>query len=73
MAVNPEVQLKAQAEIDQVVGAGRLPNLSDRESMPYVEAVYREVMRWKPPLPIAAPHYLKEDDLYKGYFLPKGE
>lgn len=73
MAVNPEVQRKAQAEIDQIVGADRLPDLGDRESLPYVEAIYREIMRWKPPLPIAAPHHLKEDDYYQGYLLPKGK
>jgi cytochrome P450 len=72
MTINLEVQRKAQAKIDRVVGASRLPKFSDRENLPYVEAVYREVMRWLPPLPMGGPHYLKQDDFYKGYFLPKG-
>ncbi|KAJ6466205.1 cytochrome P450 [Mycena sanguinolenta] len=42
------VQKKAQAEIDTVIGAGRLPEFEDRPSLPFVEALYREVMRWKP-------------------------
>ena len=43
MIRNPEVQKRAQAEIDAVVGTDRLPNFDDRKSLPYVEAVFREV------------------------------
>ena len=46
MAINPTVQQKAQAEIDRVVGRDRLPDWSDRESLPYVGAVCHEVLRW---------------------------
>ncbi|KAF8973003.1 cytochrome P450 [Flammula alnicola] len=72
MAIHPEVQKKAQEEIDRVVGSERLPDFEDRPSLPYVEAIYREVMRCGPPLKIGAPHYLSEDNYYKGYFIPKG-
>src|SRR5437016_12420257 len=71
MAVNPGIQAKAQSEIDRVVGRNRLPDFSDRPMMPYVEAIYREVLRSKPPVQIAA-HCLTEDDHYKEYFIPKG-
>ncbi|KAF8880396.1 cytochrome P450 [Infundibulicybe gibba] len=72
MATNPEVQWKAQAEIDAVIGPERLPEPSDRSSLPYVEALYREVMRWRPVLPLGLPHTSTEDDIYKGFFIPKG-
>ncbi|KAF8161637.1 cytochrome P450 [Crassisporium funariophilum] len=72
MAINPDIQRKAQAEIDRVVGFSRLPGFEDRASMPYVEAIYREVMRWKPPGKLGVPHSLSEDDHYNGYFIPKG-
>ncbi|KAF8880395.1 cytochrome P450 [Infundibulicybe gibba] len=72
MATNPEVQRKAQAEIDAVIGSERLPEPSDRSSLPYVEALYREVMRWRPVLPLGLPHTPTEDDVYKGFFIPKG-
>ena len=72
MAKHREVQLKAQAEIDYVVGKDRLPEFGDRERLPYIEAIYREVMRYNQPLQIGAGHVLMEDDLYEGYFLPKG-
>ncbi|KAF8872241.1 cytochrome P450 [Infundibulicybe gibba] len=72
MAINPDVQRKAQDEIDAVVGNDRLPNLGDRSSLPYVEALYREVMRWRPAIPLGFPHTSTEDDTYKGFFIPKG-
>ncbi|KAF8868692.1 cytochrome P450 [Infundibulicybe gibba] len=46
MAISPNVQRKAQHEIDAVVGNDRLPEPGDRPLLPYVEAIYREVMRW---------------------------
>lgn len=46
MLLHPNVQRKAQDEIDRVVGSDRLPEWSDRESLPYVESVMHEVMRY---------------------------
>ena len=45
MVLHPEAQLAAQLEIDRVVGHERLPNLSDRPSLPYVECLLQEVYR----------------------------
>ncbi|KAF7346415.1 putative cytochrome P450 [Mycena sanguinolenta] len=72
MAVYPDVQKKAQAEIDTVVGSHRLPEFADRPSLPFVEALYREVMRWKPMVPLGMAHTSTADDTYGGYFIPKG-
>lgn len=72
MAQNPDIQKKAQEEIDRIIGSDRLPTLDDRDSLPYVEAMYREVMRWRPALPLCVPHASTEDAVYKGYFVPKG-
>ncbi|KAG6861010.1 hypothetical protein C0995_004863 [Termitomyces sp. Mi166 len=72
MLLNPDVQKKAQEEIDNVVGKNRLPDFSDRPNLPYVEAVFREVMRWHPVLPLGVAHSTTEDDVYNGYFIPKG-
>lgn len=46
MAKYPEIQRKAQEELDAIVGPQRLPDFSDRPSLPYVNAVIKEVMRW---------------------------
>ncbi|KDR82203.1 hypothetical protein GALMADRAFT_135566 [Galerina marginata CBS 339.88] len=72
MAINPDVQRKAQAEIDHLTGSKRLPEFQDRPFLPYIEAIYREVMRFNPPLQVGLPHNASEDDYYKGYFIPKG-
>lgn len=72
MAVNPEIQKKAQREIDQLLGGERLPTLADQDDLPYISALIKEVYRWHTPLPISLPKSLMEDDNYKGYHLPKG-
>lgn len=72
MGTNPDIQERAQDEISRIVGSGRLPDLTDRPSMPYLEAVLREVLRWRPPIPLGVPHAIIKDDTYKGYFIPKG-
>lgn len=72
MAVHPEIQKKAQKEIDQLLGGERLPTLSDQDNLPYISAMIKEIYRFHAPLPISVPKLLKEDDNYKGYFLPKG-
>ncbi|KAJ7167338.1 cytochrome P450 [Mycena crocata] len=71
MCLYPEVQAKAQKEIDQVV-VGRLPNFSDEPNLPYITAIIREVGRWNPVAPLAFPHMLSADDTYNGYRLKAG-
>ncbi|KAF9255675.1 putative CyP450 monooxygenase [Marasmius fiardii PR-910] len=71
MVRNPHCQENAQAEINAVTGGNRLPTFSDRPSMPYIEAIYREVLRWHPPM-LLAPHATTKDDDYNGYLIPKG-
>ena len=46
MTLYPEVQLKAQQEIDRVIGRDRLPTFEDRSSLPYINAIVLEVLRW---------------------------
>ena len=46
MVLFPDAQHKAQEEIDRVVGPGRLPNFTDREHLPYLSALYKELLRW---------------------------
>ena len=54
MALYPEVQKKAQAEIDAVVGAHRLPDFDDRPSLPYINSIVKESMRWNGITPLCA-------------------
>lgn len=47
MALYPESQMKAQAEIDAVIGNTRLPTFRDLDALPYVNAVLKETLRWQ--------------------------
>ncbi|KAE9383003.1 cytochrome P450 1 [Gymnopus androsaceus JB14] len=71
IVLHPDVQAKAQEEIDRVVGRDRLPTFEDRLSLPYIEAIYRELMRLHPPVPLGIEHSSIEDDSYLGYHIPK--
>lgn len=68
----PHVFLAAQREIDAVVGKDRSPAFSDRVNLPYVEALVKEALRWRPVTPIGLSHATSEADTYKGYHIPKG-
>ncbi|EIM84314.1 cytochrome P450 [Stereum hirsutum FP-91666 SS1] len=72
MALCPEAQRKAQAEIDSVIGNDRLPEFSDIDTLPYVKALTEEVWRWRIVGPLGFPHKLTEDDVFGDYFIPKG-
>jgi cytochrome P450 len=72
MVAFPEVQRRAQAELDAVVGRARLPTFADAPRLPYVRAVIKEVLRWRPAFERGAPHKAAKDDRYEGMFIPKG-
>ncbi|KAF8684901.1 cytochrome P450 family [Rhizoctonia solani] len=72
MAKHPEIQERAQKEIDAVVGADRLPTVADRPCLPFVERLMTEVVRWHPSAPFGAPHICTEENEYRGYRIPKG-
>jgi len=88
MALYPEVQKKAQMEIDTLIGNTRLPDFTDRNALPYTNAIVKEAMRWQPVAPLGilynllsnlqllivltATHMCTADDEYDGYFIPKG-
>jgi hypothetical protein len=68
----PDVQKKAQEEIDRVVGTSRLPNFADRNKLPYINAIVNEAQRWHPIAPMGFPHIADEEDHIGGYRIPKG-
>ncbi|KAF5359385.1 hypothetical protein D9756_003620 [Leucocoprinus leucothites] len=71
MCLYPEVQKKAQTELDMVLG-GRLPEFNDKESLPYITAMVKESLRWQQVAPLGVPHMATEADEYNGYYIPKG-
>jgi len=51
LVLYPAVAKKAQEEIDAIVGSDRLPTFADRENLPYVDALTKEVFRWNAVVP----------------------
>lgn len=45
MLLYPDAQAAAQKELDDVVGRSRLPEIDDRDSLPYISAILNEVLR----------------------------
>ncbi|KAJ6561798.1 cytochrome P450 [Mycena capillaripes] len=71
MALHPSIQVKAQAEIESVVGCGFTPGFEHRSSLPYVEAIIKEVYRYHPVAPLV-PHASTQEDTYRGKYIPRG-
>ena len=77
MVLHPDVQAKAQAELDEVLSdpsssTKRLPTHDDRAYLPYLNAVLNEVYRWNPAAPLGVAHRLTQDDVYEGHYIPQG-
>ncbi|KAH9986740.1 cytochrome P450 [Russula compacta] len=72
MLIYPDIQKKAQNELDSVTRRERLPTFDDRPRLPFIDAVCKEVLRWRPVTPIGVPHASVKDDVYDGFFIPKG-
>jgi cytochrome P450 len=50
--LRPEIQMIAQQELDAVTGRERLPTFEDRSRLPFVDAMCKEVIRWRPVVPL---------------------
>ncbi|GJJ08158.1 hypothetical protein Clacol_002366 [Clathrus columnatus] len=51
MTLFPDCQIKAQEELDRVIGRNRIPQFSDRPFLPYIDGLVKEVFRWFPVAP----------------------
>ncbi|KAG9599913.1 putative cytochrome P450, partial [Aureobasidium melanogenum] len=71
MSMFPDVQRKAQEEIDRVIGNSRLPIHADRENLPYINVIVEEAQRWHPIGPMGLPHVTDREDTINGYRIPK--
>ena len=72
MCFYPSWMSRLQEEIDTVCGDSRLPTLGDLPYLPVLRAVVKEVIRWRQAVPAGVPHITVEDDVYDGYYIPKG-
>ncbi|XP_051484372.1 cytochrome P450 1A5-like [Apus apus] len=67
----PDIQKRIQEELDQTIGRERRPRLSDRGTLPYLEAFILEMFRHSSFLPFTIPHSTTRDTVLNGYYIPK--
>lgn len=73
LVTHPETLQAAHAELDAVIGQERTPTFEDEASLPYIRALVKEVLRWRPVAVLGGtPHASTEDDYYGGYYIPAG-
>ena len=72
MILFPDVQKKAQEELDRVVGPDRMPTMEDEPNLQYIRGCMKESLRWMPTSITGFPHAVIRDDEYMGYRIPKG-
>jgi cytochrome P450 len=53
MLLHPHVMRRAHAELDAVVGRDRFPSFKDKDSLPYLQAILKETLRWRPAAPLS--------------------
>lgn len=72
MTLYPDVQRKAQAALDAVVGPDRLPDFEDSDALPYIYAIVKEALRWNVVAPLGLLHRTLRDEVFQGRFVPAG-
>jgi cytochrome P450 len=73
LVTHPEVLPAAHAELDAVIGANRLPTYADEPALPYIRALCKEALRWRPVAVLGGtPHASTEPDTYNGFYIPRG-
>ena len=72
MILYPEVQRKAQEELARVIGSHRFPTIDDKENLPYLSALCKEVIRWRPVVPMGVTREVLQDEEYNDMLIPKG-
>jgi cytochrome P450 len=71
MAEHPEIQERAHAELDAVVGREAWPTAADEQRLPYIRAIIKECVRVRPPFLSATPHKVDRDFVCNGMYIPK--
>lgn len=73
LTMYPYVQQRAWEEIDAVTGRLRLPLFRDKSSMPYIEAICREVLHWMLVVPLGLYRRAINNDVYDRWLIPAGK
>ena len=67
-----EALSRAKAELEQVIGKGKLVQESDIPQLPYLQAIIKETLRLHPAAPLLGPRKAGADVEINGYIIPKG-
>jgi len=68
---NPKTMVKAQAEMDRVLGQNSVVQESDISGLPYLQAVVKETFRLHPAAPLLVPRKAESDVEVLGFMVPK--
>lgn len=73
LITHPEAMRAAHKELDEVIGPNRTPTFEDEAHVPYIRALVKEVLRWRPVAVLGGtPHASTEDDYFNGHYIPSG-
>ncbi|KAK9016827.1 hypothetical protein V6N11_079320 [Hibiscus sabdariffa] len=68
---NPQVLVKARAELDKHIGQEKLVEEADVTKLPYLQCIISETLRLYPAAPLLVPHLASEICSVGGYEIPK--
>jgi cytochrome P450 len=73
VVTHPDILTIAQKELDTIVGLERMPTFANKPDLPYISALCKEVLRWRPVAVLGGtPHASTENDTYKTFHIPSG-
>lgn len=68
----PEIIKKAQVELAEIIGKGKLIEEADVFRLPYLQCIIKETLRLHPPVPLLVPRKVDQDVELCDYIIPKG-
>ncbi|KAB0792147.1 hypothetical protein PPYR_14106 [Photinus pyralis] len=71
MVLYPDVQAKIQANLDETFDDNYQIEFTDRHRLPYIDAVIKEVQRYRTILPVIGPRRSTKEMNLSGYTIPK--
>uniref|UniRef100_A0AAY5KUM8 Cytochrome P450, family 2, subfamily Y, polypeptide 3 n=1 Tax=Esox lucius TaxID=8010 RepID=A0AAY5KUM8_ESOLU len=70
--IQEHMQQEIDTEIDTVIGQEQVPQMEDKKSLPFTDAVIHEVQRFLDIVPFNIPHYATKNISFRGYTIPQG-
>ncbi|KAK4477492.1 hypothetical protein RD792_016718 [Penstemon davidsonii] len=68
---NPHTMKKAKAELEEIIGKGKVLDEADIQRLPYLRCMVKETLRIHPPVPFLIPRRVDQDVEVCGYTVPK--